>query len=187
MSHHSSQLPQDVYHRLYWYVKRNVAPHRIAAALNLPLKTVFNLVYRLKADSFPEHDALSRPPDAIQVSTADTSGDFLDIFLFSKTRYSVIDISGSLCGAHAEKLATEVDSLTQADRKPLALKMTDIVAMDEPGANAIIALHKKFSSNGRYFAILDPSAVIDPLFKQYHIDEKIPVFGTELAFEQHAF
>jgi anti-anti-sigma regulatory factor len=121
------------------------------------------------------------------VSDSIANADFLDIFLFSKTRYSVIDISGSLCGDHASRLVNEVDSLTQSDRKPLALKMTDITCLDEKGAAAIIAQYKNFASRGRYFAILDPSTNIESLFKQFGIDGQISVFGTELAFEQHAF
>jgi len=108
MHNKSSQLPQDLYHRLYWYVKRNVDPGRIAAALDLPIKTAHHLISRLAT---------------------------------KKDSTAIIQ--------HCQKLKEEIVKISASDRRPLAL--------------------------------------IDAVFKQHGLDASIPIFGTELAFEEHAF
>jgi anti-anti-sigma factor len=186
MPYSAPQLPNEIYHRLYWYAKRNMAPLRIAAALNLPLKTVNNFIGRFRTDH-----AIADPtvPDAAtntQTDSADLT-DFLDIFIFSKTRHSVIDISGSLDKKNSGKLTELLLRTKTSHRNPLALKMTDILYIDESGAKTILDLFEEFKLLGRYFAILDPSAAIEPALKQYGVDGMVPIFGTEIAFEEHAF
>jgi anti-anti-sigma factor len=183
----SSQLPQDLYHRLYWYAKRNIDPMRIAASLNLPIKTVQHFVDRFKTESnsvLAKIDKESADPSSLPPLN---KGNFLDIFIFIKTRYSVVDISGYLDKQHVDKFSDVLKKTMSAQRNPLALKMTDILHIDKTGAEALISLHSECKQMGRYCAILDPSTVIEPAIKQYGIEKKIPIFGTELGFEEHAF
>jgi anti-anti-sigma factor len=165
MPYSAPQLPNEIYHRLYWYAKRNMAPLRIAAALNLPLKTVNNFIGRFRT----EH-AIADP----------TLSD-------AATNHSVIDISGSLDKKNSGKLTELLLRTKTSHRNPLALKMTDILYIDESGAKTILDLFEEFKLLGRYFAILDPSAAIEPALKQYGVDGMVPIFGTEIAFEEHAF
>jgi len=187
MPHKSSQLPPDLYHRLYWYAKRNVDPIRIAATLNLPEKTVHRFIDSFKAGKDVVLPRSSREVTAQSSHTPVKKGDFLDIFIFYKTRYSVVDISGSIDKQHAGKLTEVLHKIVSSYRNPLALKMTDVQYIDSTGAETIVSLHAEFKQMGRYCAILDPSAAIEPALKQYGIDKKMLIFGTELGFEGHAF
>ena len=170
---------------MYWYVKRNVDPGRIAAALDLPIKTVHHLISRLatKKDSTAINGKKKSPYQGRRM----TGGDFLDLFIFSKTRYSIVDISGSIDKQHCQKLKEEIVKISASDRRPLAFKVTDVVFVDKKGVEALQSLHADFKHQGRYCALLDPSPEIDAVFKQYGLDASIPIFGTELAFEEHAF
>jgi anti-anti-sigma factor len=183
----SSQLPKDLYHRLYWYAKRNVDPIRIAASLNLPLKMVQHFIDRFKTEKNTAFSKSEKEAPDHSLPPASNKGDFLDIFIFTKTRYSVVDISGSLDKQHVDKFIEVLKKTMAAQRNPLALKMTDIQHLDKTGAETILFLHAECKQMGRYCAILDPSAAIEPVLKQYEIDKKIKIFGTELGFEEQAF
>ena len=186
MHHKTSQLPKEIYHRLYSYAKRNVDPVRIAAAMNLPLKTVHYFISRFNSEKDAEPP--TRLPDpAAQSPSVPARGDFLDTFIFAKTRHSIVDISGSIDKHHVGKLRDTLMKLSSSHRNPLALKMTDVQFIDATGAEMILSLYAEFKQRGRYCAILDPSPEIEPILKQHKIDKEIPIFGTELAFEEHAF
>jgi anti-anti-sigma factor len=190
MHNKSSQLPQDIYHRLYWYGRRKVDPAKIAAALNLPIKTVRNLIEKLGCEPAQEPNAAKAATPALQdirPSATANAADFLDLFVFTKTRYSVVDISGSIVKHHLQKLRDTLYKISRSDRKPFALKMTEVHLVDESGIGALKTLYTGFKHQERYCAILDPSPDIEPIIKHYGLDAIIPIFGTELAFEEHAF
>ena len=186
MHHKSSQLPKDTYHRLYWYAQRNVDPHRIAAALNLPLKTVSHLISRLKTEAIAQPAATQKATARSQEKPSEETI-FLDVFVFSKTRYTVIDINGFVCKETLAKFKEEFKKIAGTGWMPLALRMADVQAVDTVAIDALLSLHNEFKKNRRYMAILDPSPGLEPVFKQHDLDEKIPIFGTERAFEESAF
>jgi anti-anti-sigma regulatory factor len=186
MHHKSSQLPKDAYHRLYWYVQRNVDPHRIAAALNLPVKTVLHLIGRLKSETVSPPAATPKIPARSPKKPSDKNI-FLDMFVFSKTRYTVVDINGFVCKETIPKLKEGFKKIAGTGRLPLALRMSDVQSIDKSGIDEVLSLHADFKKNGRYMALLDPSPGLEPVFKQHNLDEKIPIFGTERAFEESAF
>jgi len=186
MNNKSSQLPKDIYHRLYWYAKRNVDPARIAAALNLSIKTVHQIIGKLAEENNRKSAAESLPP-LHPASTKALPADFLDLFVFTKTRYSVVDISGSIDKMHIQKFRETLLKITSTDRKPLALKMTDVTTIDDTGVGSIKTLYTDIARQGRYCAILDPSLAVESALKRHGLDALIPIFGTELAFEERAF
>jgi anti-anti-sigma regulatory factor len=189
MHHKASQVPQETYHRLYWYAQRNVDPHKIAATLNLSLKTVQHLLDRLKSEKTGPTAgvAKSEPDEPDNTLAASNSAPFLDLFVFSKTRYTIIDLNGCVCKETVEKFKDEIIKIAGAGWIPLALRMADALHVDASGIEAIFSLFGDFKKNGRYLAILDPSPGLEPIFKHYDIESKIPIFGTERAFEDHAF
>jgi anti-anti-sigma factor len=186
MPHTTPQLPSEIYHRLYWYAKRNVDPVRIAAAMDLPLKTVNHFIKRFKAEKGFSSPTLPAGDARKPAATAERM-DFLDIFVFSKTRHSIIEICGSVDKKNAAKLKEMLLKTKSSHRNPVALKMTDVKNVDAIGAETILSLFAELKLAGRYFAILDPSAAIEPALRQFGIDGSIPIFGTEIAFEEHAF
>jgi anti-anti-sigma regulatory factor len=189
MSHKSSHLPQEIYHRIYWYAKRNVDPHVIAHTLRLPLKTVEHIIDRFSAadqpKDMPHAHAFSRQAGHEHAPASEE--DFLDIFLFVKTRYAVMDISGMVTKRNIHKLIAELHKLRSSDLKAVAISLTDVKQLDEDGLGALIILLDDFKKMGRYTAILDPSPVADAFIAEHDLEKKLPVFGTETAFESHAF
>jgi anti-anti-sigma regulatory factor len=115
------------------------------------------------------------------------SAPFLDLFVFSKTRYTIIDLNGSVCKETVEKFKDEITKIAGAGWIPLALRMADALHVDASGIEAVLSLFGDFKKKGRYLAILDPSPGLEPIFKRYDIESKISIFGTERAFEDHAF
>jgi anti-anti-sigma regulatory factor len=187
-SHH---MPQDIYHRIYWYAKRNVDPHVIAHTLKIPLKSVERLIEKLSsAESLkllpqqPELDAIEgAKPDDSQPKAQD----FLDMFVFAKTRYTVIDFSGMVTTANADKLNAEIKMLLSSDWKTIALRMADVTEIDDYGFKAIVGFYNAFVNMRHHTAILDPSPEVDKFLETHNQTAKVPVFGTESAFEEHSF
>ena len=192
MTHKSSHLPQETYHRIYWYAKRNVDQGIIAHTLQLPLKTVEHIVERfMNADRTIAEKHGSRSPahvtNAVFEHTRPSDEDFLDIFMFVKTRYAVMDMSGMVTKKNIDKLAAELNKMESSELKAVAISLADVKQIDDDGLGALIALHDKFNKTGRFIAILDPSPAADAFILAKGADTKIPVFGTETAFESHAF
>ena len=186
MPNKPSQLPKEIYHRLYWYAKKNIDPARIAASMGLPMKTVNHFIERFKLEKdlakpkVQGHSKAALPID-------DGKENFLDIFIFSKTRHTVVDINGFIDKKTSGKLKEMLQKAKSFHRNPVALKLTGVQCIDHVGAETILFLYAEFKQRGRYCAILDPSVAIEPLLKQFGIEDKIPIFGTEIAFEEHAF
>ena len=64
--------------------------------------------------------------------------------------------------------------------------MANVKTADEAGLSTILSFFKNFSHKGRYAAILDPSKEIETFLNEQEVEKKIPVFGTEKAFEESA-
>lgn len=181
MQNRFDDLSQEMYHRIYRMIKRNIDPKRIAATLNLPVKTITNIVSRI-------NQGFNTQPDYSGEPSEDHSGiDFLDIYLYTKTRYAVIQLVGSLNKQHLYLLENELEKSASASYKALALRMTDVHIIDVEACNLIVSAFKKYQNLGRYLAILDPSPEIEVVLTEFNLEETVPIFGTERAFEDFAF
>jgi anti-anti-sigma regulatory factor len=187
MTHKSSHLPREIYHRIYWYAKRNVDPRVIAHTLRLPLKTVEHIVDRFSDAPTAAPPLHMHATGAGDEPAAGDGDDFLDIFLFVKTRYAVMDISGMVTKRNIHKLTAEFLKLRTSDLKAVALSMTDVRQLDGDGLAALIALSGDLKKMGRYSAVLDPSPAADAFIAEHDPGKKLQIFGTEIAFEAHAF
>jgi anti-anti-sigma regulatory factor len=190
MTHKSSHVPQETYHRIYWYLKRDVDPAVIAHTLKLPLKTVEHIIERFSEADRPLAAHHAPVPHAHAPGSAKHTAndeDFLDIFLFVKTRYAVLDISGMVTKKNIHKLAAELDTLKISDLKAVALCLTDVKVIDEDGLAALISFHEEYRKAGRSTAVLDPSPSADSFITEHDRSKRLPVFGTETAFEAYCF
>lgn len=180
----SKDLSEEMYHRVYRLIKRNVNPHTIAATLNLPLRTILGVINRVeKGDS--STDTVSS--ETAEQSADNESQDFLDTYFYPKTRYAILDLVGVLSDSCTEKLLVELEKIMTSSWKAVAIRMSDVSAVSR-AIGAILVEHKeKFNLMGRFLAILDPSPEIEALLIEYNIEPAIPVFGTESAFEDAAF
>jgi anti-anti-sigma regulatory factor len=189
MPQKSSHVPKELYHRIYWYAKQGVDAARIAHALKLPLKTVEMMLEKLADKSYEHSVDETETKTIVKPETAEpvADEDFLDVFIFVKTRFVIVDISGMVEKQHLEKLVLELEKIRKMEIKAAALRMAEVQRIDEHGAKAIITFHQDFLRAGRYTAILDPSPQVDAFLAQTELDKKIAVFGTETAFEGKAF
>lgn len=178
------ELSEEMYKRIYRLVKRQVDSRVIANTLNIPVRTVEGIVSRLGKSAAGE---FSNENDPVGVLAGDQDGGFLDIYMYPKTRYAVIEIVGTLTAQYLAAFIEELEKAYNSSLKAFAIRMADITRLDEQAAKTIILYFEKFQSYGRYLAILDPSPDLEALLVQYKIDQTIPIFGTERAFEDTAF
>lgn len=181
MQKQSDELSLEMYHRIYRMIKRNIEPKVIAATLNLPLKTVNGIVMRIKQ----KND--SGVTDSAFVSQEHSVRDFLDVYLYTKTRYAVIQLVGVLHKRNLYLLEKEIDKAVTAPWKATALRLTDVLLIDSDSCNFIRNSFIKFQELGRFLAILDPSPQIEATLSESKIEDTVPIFGTERAFEDAAF
>lgn len=178
------ELSEEMYKRIYRLVKRQVDPRVIANTLNIPVRTVEGIVSRLGKSSVGE---FSNETGSYSNTAGNQDGGFLDIYVYAKTRYAVMEIVGTLTSQYLAAFTAELEKAYNSSLKAFAIRMVDITQIDEQAAKTILAYFEKFQSYGRYLAILDPSPVLESLLIQYKIDQTIPIFGTERAFEDAAF
>jgi len=175
---------EEIYHRIYRLYKRRIAPHTIAATLNLPLRTVLGVINRLeKRSDSQDLQKTGAGDDAAQ------SGDieFLDIYFYPKTRYAILDMVGTLTDTYKELLENEIQKALESPFKAVAMRMSDVSSLSESAAGILLAGKSRFAALERYLALLDPSPAIEPDLVKYEIENAIPVFGTERAFEDAAY
>jgi anti-anti-sigma regulatory factor len=177
-------LSEDMYHRVYRLMNRDTDPRLIAAALDLPLRTVLNVIARLRKNQLVEPVV---PGKLAEEKNKTATGSFLDIYFLTKTRYTVLQLVGHCIREQAPVLEIELHKAQSSAWKTIAVRMTDVIAMDEWCVKRLIEFCATLKAHERYVAILDPSPVIEQVIVQAGIEGKIPVFGTEHAFEEVAF
>jgi anti-anti-sigma regulatory factor len=98
-----------------------------------------------------------------------------------------MDLSGMITAGNREKLRDELQKLAGGDWKAVALRMTDVKAVDDEGFSVLTSFLADLAGAGRFCAVLDPSAAADAFLASRGLDKSIRVFGTESAFEEKAF
>jgi anti-anti-sigma regulatory factor len=179
---HSNELSQEMYHRLYKLIKRKIDPHTIAVTLNLSVKTLSNIIFRL------EQSAQSTTSEISSLTKQnDRDSDFLDIYLFPKTRYAIIQLVGTLINQYTSLLSSELEKTFKSSWKAVALQLTDVTVIDDTASTIMLEFHQRYLNFGRYLALLDPSPEIEHQLIDLKIEGIIPIFGTERAFDDAAF
>jgi len=191
MSNKSSPLSSEMYHRIYAFAKKNIDAHLIAHTLKIPIKTVENILKKMAPSGIISPGKIAAPEGneskKFAANDLNTEEDFLDLFLFPKTRFSLIDISGMLTKRNIVKLAADLRKFSKIESKAIAIRLAEVKEIDNEGFEGIIAFHNDLKTVGRFSAILDPSPTVDDFILSHGHDKKIPVFGTESAFEAKAF
>jgi anti-anti-sigma regulatory factor len=175
-----------MYHRIYRLAKRKLDPALIAATLKLPMDTIQNIIDRLSTARAGPHAHKSHAPAAEKPAETPEES-FIDTVLVFKSHYAILDISGMLTAPNAAILTNKLNQIMFSNHKTLALRLLHVRDIDAQGAQALLDFQAAFHAKGRYAAILDPSAKIESKLMELGIDGKIPVFGTEIAFEENAF
>jgi anti-anti-sigma regulatory factor len=173
-----NDLPQEIYRRIYRLGKQKVEPRLIAATVKLPVRTVRSVLERLFTPG---------ARNAIKMDAHDEHNDTLSVFVYTKSRYAVLDLTGTLSIDNCETFIQELEQLLQSQIKAVAVRLTDVPKIEMSAVQALLDMKEKFDYRGRYLGLLDPSPKIEADIVKFGIDEKIPIFGTESAFEDNAF
>jgi anti-anti-sigma regulatory factor len=177
-------LSEEMYHRVYRLMNRDTDPRLIAAALDLPLRTVLNVIARLRKNQLAEPVVHGKPAEE---KNKTGSGSFLDVYFLTKTRYTVLQLVGHCTREQAPVLEIELHKAQSSSWKTIAVRMTDVTAMDEWTAQRLLEFCVTLKARERFVAILDPSSAIEQVIVRAGIEGKVPIFGTEHAFEEEAF
>ena len=177
-------LSDEIYHRLYRLTKRHVDPKVIANTLHLPLKTVNNLITRINTpDPSP---GMEIAENGVKENSVPEIG-FLDVYYYQKTRFALIKLVGTLNEENSDILNKELQKVLGSFYKAAAIKMSDVVSMDEAASRNLLDYNEIFQKDSKFLAILDPSKAIEPQLLEFQLEGAIPIFGTERAFEEAAF
>jgi anti-anti-sigma regulatory factor len=184
MKQQQHTVSEEMYHRVYRLMKRDTDPRLIAAALHLPLRTVLNVIARLKKNQgkLVMFDIL---PGKEVKDAGSTS--FLDVYFLAKTRYAILQLVGFVTKEHKDTLELELQKVRESAWKAIGIRLTDVNMIDETGANALIDLCELMKQRDRFMAILDPAGNIERQIEEFGFEKKFPIFGTERAFEESAF
>ncbi len=183
MANKQPELSEEMYKRIYRLIKRQIDPRIIANTLNIPLRTIEAISTRLEKNLTNDY----ANEQLFNNGSRAADNGFLDIYVYPKTRYAIIQLVGTLITDHLESFSKELDKAHNSSFKAFAIRMSDVTSIDETAGKLLLSLYEKVQSFHRFMAILDPSPDIDKLLIQFHIDSTIPVFGTERAFEDAAF
>ncbi|MGE5669828.1 MAG: STAS domain-containing protein [Fibrobacterota bacterium] len=178
----SPELSEEMYRRIYRLIKRQIDPRAIGNTLNIPLRTVESIISRYGKTSIEDLTS-----DATLDSDDTAEKGFLDIYNYPKTRYSIIQIVGTLTKEHIDQFNDELEKTSTTAIKALAIRMSDISSIDSDGAGVLMKYFERFQTYGKYFALLDPAPELETTRNNLKVAEKIPIFGTERAFEEAAF
>lgn len=96
-----SGLSEEMYHRLYRMIKRELDPRVISNALNIPLRTVQNVIARMSQIKFDTPVENS--------SDKHLSDKFLDVYFLPKTRYAILQLVGMIINDTSKTLQDELE------------------------------------------------------------------------------
>jgi len=184
MSSRSNDVSQQMYHRIYRLSQQKLEPMLIAATLKLSVKTVQSVLDRLTPDLVKEIEKAA-PSESGKKSSSHTQE--FGIMVSNKVRFVLIDIGGPAIAEHVPLLDAELRKILQSEFKAVALHMIDTTDIDADAAKVILQFHDNLVTKNKYGAILDPSDAAEKRIAEFRIEDKIPIFGTERAFEEAAF
>jgi anti-anti-sigma regulatory factor len=184
MKHRQHTISEDMYHRVYRLMNRGTDPRLIAAALDLPLRTILNVISRLRKNQSTEPEVQEKSE---REKGKKGSGSFLDVYFLTKTRYTVMQLVGYCTKEQEPVLETELQKAQTSSWKTIAIRMTDVTAMDDLTAKRLLEFCVSIKARERFIAILDPSPPIEEVILLAGFEGKVSIFGTEHAFEEEAF
>ncbi|MBN1756973.1 MAG: anti-sigma factor antagonist [Chitinispirillaceae bacterium] len=181
----AKEISEEIYHRIYRLIKRRVNAHTIAATLHLPVRTVLGVISRLERSESSNGSINQQQGTAGDDASAENN--YLDIYFYPKTRYAILDLVGVLSEEHTPLLKTEIQKVIATSWKAIAIRMSHVQVLCDEAAQIILSSKEDFTAMGRYMGILDPAPAIEQTLAATHLEDTIPIFGTERAFEDAAF
>ena len=155
-------VSEDMYRRVYRLMKQRFEPPLIAAAVNLPLSTILNVINRLERKpelAGSESEGVPRPSAARDASTEM----FLDVYYLTKSRYTIVQFVGHITAKSKDIFEQEAHKIKTSVWKSIALQLTDVTMLDETGIILLIDLCKDLQSRERYVPCSLPRRRLKPL------------------------
>ena len=184
MTRKRTELSQDMYHRIYRLGQRKIDPQRIAATLYVPVRSVRHVL-----DRFFENPKIASQSGSPKAKHEDRPKhkELLSVYVYTRTRYVVADIGGPVVANSVPALTEELRAVESPELRAVALRLTRASELDKQGAALLVDIGTGWSNQGRFTALLDPNPELEPQIARLGLDKKMPIFGTELAFEEAAF
>jgi anti-anti-sigma regulatory factor len=176
-------LSENIYHRVYQLVKRNVDLRVIAATLNLPLRSVLNVIARIEKSGLDDKKGSGT---LYEVTSKPQKAAFLDTYFVPRNKYAVLQLVGFVVQTTKTKIEAELLVVKLSPWKAIAIQLTEVIGMDETGAQLLLDFCAEMKSRDRYIALLDPSMELEETLVKYRFESKVPIFGTKWAFEEEA-
>jgi anti-anti-sigma regulatory factor len=176
-------LSENIYHRVYQLVKRNIDLRVIATTLNLPLRSVLNVIARIEKSGLNEKKGFS---SLAEVPGKPPKLPFLDVYFVPRNRYAVLQLVGFVIQETKTKIEAELLVVKLSPWKTIAIQLTEVMAMDETGAQLLLAFCAEMKLRDRFTAILDPPMELEVTLAKFQFEKSVPIFGTKWAFEEEA-
>jgi anti-anti-sigma regulatory factor len=186
MKKYYHMISEDIYRRVYRLMKQRIDPPLIAAAVNLPLSAILHVIGRLEKKPELAGSESEGAPLSTKYQKESGSEVFLDVYYFTKPKYSIVQLVGHIVAGSKPVIEREFHKIRTSVWKSIALQMAEVTAMDETGAAMVLDLCKEIKSHERYIALLAPSVHIESVIEQYKMEELVPIFGTTNAYEKGA-
>lgn len=179
------ELSIEIYHRIYRLAAKKVNAQQIALTLDLPVTTVRNVLERFYTGSKKEQEKTAQA--SLEKHDKETTEQtYLDIYILQKTRSTIIDLNGMATVENISRLQKELDTVLNSNMRIVAIMLAHVKKIDTEAFHVIYKFYKDFHAKGRYTALLDPSPSIENFIVDNEVEKKIPIFGTEKAFEENA-
>ena len=77
--------------------------------------------------------------------------------------------------------------MLDSQQKAIAIRLTDVHVIDDNAITLLLDYKTRFTNKGRYLGLLDPAPDIEGVIIEKGLDERLPIFETDRAFEENAF
>lgn len=167
----------NIYHRIYKLYQRKIPAQQIAATTHMPIQSVREIIKKFDGKPSSEKKSESNPD----------LEPYLDYHISRHHKYTIIDFSGFLLADFTEQVQAAIDEVRQQLGQTLAIKLDEVVAVDPEPMELITRFAEELKHIAKNLSLLSPSDKVELFIEQHNLDEKLKIFGTLSAFEEHAF
>lgn len=169
----------NIYLRIYKLYQRKIPIQQISATMNIPVKTIKDLIYRFESKGAANKD---------EKELEKISEPFLDHIVKKSHKYAILDFTGMLTAQFSEKINDALEEARQTPSQVLALKLEHIIEVDDTAMKIIMDFKEKLNGpGGKILVFLSPSDPVEDYISKHNIEESIKIFGTQSAFEEYSF
>lgn len=167
----------NIYHRIYKLYQRKIPAQQIAATTHMPIQSVREIIKRF--DGKPNTEKRNETNPDLEP--------YLDYHISRHHKYTIIDFSGFLLAQFVDQVEEAIEEVRQQLGQTLAIKLDEVVAIDSEAMDVITSFSEELKHIAKNLSLLSPSDRVESYIEQHDLDQKLKIFGTLSAFEEHAF